>query len=34
LHLGYRGAQALFDLITNTVIDKKQSDSPVGYSYM
>jgi len=34
LHLGYHGAQALFDLITNTVIDKKQSDSPVGYSYM
>ncbi len=34
LHLGYHGAQALFDLITNTVIDWKQSDSPVGYSYM
>jgi nitrogenase molybdenum-iron protein NifN len=34
LHLGYHGAQALFDLITNTIIDKKQSDSPVGYSYM
>ncbi len=34
LHLGYHGAQALFDLITNTVIDRKQTDSPVGYSYM
>jgi nitrogenase molybdenum-iron protein NifN len=34
LHLGYHGAQALFDLITNMIIDKKQSDSPVGYSYM
>jgi nitrogenase molybdenum-iron protein NifN len=34
LHLGYHGAQSLFDLITNTVIDQKQSDSPVGYSYM
>ncbi len=34
LHLGYEGAQSLFDLITNTVIEKKQSDSPVGYSYM
>jgi nitrogenase molybdenum-iron protein NifN len=34
LHLGYHGAQALFDLITNTVIERKQSDSPVGYSYM
>ncbi len=34
LHLGYQGAQALFDTITNTIIDKKQSDSAVGYSYM
>ncbi len=34
LHLGYQGAQSLFDLITNTVIEKKQSDSPIGYSYM
>lgn len=34
LHLGYEGAQALFDLITNTVIEKKQNDSEVGYSYM
>ena len=34
LHLGYRGAQALFDLVVNGVIAKKQSDSPVGYSYM
>jgi nitrogenase molybdenum-iron protein NifN len=34
LHIGYQGAQALFDRITNTVIDQKQSDSPVGYSYM
>lgn len=34
LHLGYHGAQSLFDLITNTVIEKKQDDSPVGYSYM
>lgn len=34
LHLGYHGAQALFDIITNTIIEKKQSDSPVGYSYM
>ncbi|KJS03071.1 MAG: nitrogenase [Desulfobulbaceae bacterium BRH_c16a] len=34
LHLGYHGAQALFDLIANTVIDQKQTDSPVGYSYM
>jgi nitrogenase molybdenum-iron protein NifN len=34
LHLGYEGAQSLFDIITNTVIEKKQSDSTVGYSYM
>lgn len=34
LHLGYQGAQSLFDLITNSVIDKKQSDSTIGYSYM
>lgn len=34
LHLGYQGAQALFDLIVNTLIEKKQDDSPVGYSYM
>lgn len=34
LHLGYEGAQQLFDTIVNTVIEKKQEDSPVGYSYM
>jgi nitrogenase molybdenum-iron protein NifN len=34
LHLGYRGAQRLFDEIVNTIIDRKQSRSPVGYSYM
>jgi nitrogenase molybdenum-iron protein NifN len=34
LHLGYEGAQHLFDTITNAVIGKKQADSPVGYSYM
>jgi len=34
LHLGYRGAQQLFDLIVNACIAKKQSDSPIGYSYM
>jgi len=34
LHLGYHGAQMLFDTITNTVIAKKQDDSDVGYSYM
>ncbi|MEW6289517.1 MAG: nitrogenase component 1 [Thermodesulfobacteriota bacterium] len=34
LHLGYRGAQQLFDLVVNSLIDKKQGDSSVGYSYM
>lgn len=34
LHLGYHGAQQLFDTITNTVIAQKQDSSEVGYSYM
>jgi nitrogenase molybdenum-iron protein NifN len=34
LHLGYSGAQQLFDTIANAVIAKKQADSDVGYSYM
>lgn len=34
LHLGYRGAQQLFDLIVNTLLDRTQRDSPIGYSYM
>jgi nitrogenase molybdenum-iron protein NifN len=34
LHLGYHGAQMLFDTITNTMIARKQDDSDVGYSYM
>ncbi len=34
LHLGYHGAQSLFDTITNRIIEKKQNESSVGYSYM
>lgn len=34
LHLGYRGAQELFDRIVNTLLENKQESSPVGYSYM
>lgn len=34
LHLGYAGAQQLFDTVTNAMIEKKQDDSPVGYFYM
>ena len=34
LHLGYRGAQMLFDQIVNSAIEQKQDSSSVGYSYM
>lgn len=34
LHLGYRGALNLFDMIVNAVIEKKQSDSDIGYGYI
>lgn len=34
LHLGYRGTQRLLDEIVNAIIEKKQTDSPVGYGYL
>lgn len=34
LHLGYRGAQSLFDQIVNEIIRERQESSPVGYSYI
>jgi nitrogenase molybdenum-iron protein NifN len=34
LHLGYRGAQSLLDIIVNALLEKKQVDSPVGYGYL
>ncbi|MBF0226204.1 MAG: nitrogenase [Desulfobacterales bacterium] len=34
LHIGYRGAQQLFDTIVNTLLEKRQESSVVGYSYM
>lgn len=34
LHLGYEGTQRLFDQVVNMLIDHKQNESPVGYSYM
>ena len=34
IHAGYRGAQQLFDTISNTIIALRQDDSPVGYTYM
>jgi nitrogenase molybdenum-iron protein NifN len=33
LHVGYRGAQILFDSIINTLLENKQESSPVGYMY-
>jgi nitrogenase molybdenum-iron protein NifN len=33
-HLGYQGAQALFDRIANTLIERRQEGSEVGYTYM
>ena len=34
LHIGYRGAQQLFDQIVNTIMDQKQTKSEVGYAYL
>lgn len=34
LHIGYHGAQQLFDLIANAMIMAKQDSSEIGYSYM
>jgi nitrogenase molybdenum-iron protein NifN len=34
LHLGYRGAQELYDRIVNSLLEGKQDDSTVGYSYL
>ncbi|ACF13493.1 Nitrogenase [Chloroherpeton thalassium ATCC 35110] len=33
-HIGYKGTQELFDRIANTIIEYRQSTSPVGYTYM
>jgi nitrogenase molybdenum-iron protein NifN len=34
LHVGYRGAQQLFDRIVNAVIEHSQESNPVGYTYI
>ncbi len=34
LHLGYRGAQELFDRIVNSIMEKYQADNPWGYFYV
>ena len=33
-HLGYEGAQELFDRIVNTLIEKGQDKSDIGYTYI
>jgi nitrogenase molybdenum-iron protein NifN len=34
LHIGYRGAQQLFDRIVNTILESRQSSNSIGYFYM
>jgi nitrogenase molybdenum-iron protein NifN len=34
LHVGYEGAQALFDRIANTLLERRQAGSDVGYTYL
>jgi len=34
LHIGYKGAQQLFDTIVNTILRTRQAACEVGYSYM
>jgi nitrogenase molybdenum-iron protein NifN len=34
LHLGYRGALELYDRIVNTLLERKQEASTVGYAYL
>jgi nitrogenase molybdenum-iron protein NifN len=34
LHLGYRGAQELYDRVVNTLLESRQDASTVGYAYL
>jgi nitrogenase molybdenum-iron protein NifN len=34
LHVGYRGAQFLFDAVANAMLERKQEQSTIGYSYL
>jgi nitrogenase molybdenum-iron protein NifN len=34
LHLGWKGSLELLDRIVNTILEKRQDDSPVGYAYL
>ena len=33
-HVGYGGAQELFDRLVNLFLERKQDDSAVGYGYL
>jgi len=33
-HLGYRGTLELFDRIVNMVLQQRQDDSEIGYTYL
>jgi nitrogenase molybdenum-iron protein NifN len=34
LHIGYRGTMRLFDELVNTLLDRQQTASSVGFSYL
>jgi nitrogenase molybdenum-iron protein NifN len=34
LHVGYHGAQNLFDQVVNAILERRQNESEIGYSYM
>jgi nitrogenase molybdenum-iron protein NifN len=34
LHLGYQGAQELYDRLVNVLLERKQNQSAIGYSYL
>jgi len=34
LHVGYAGAQSLYDRLVNTLLERKQDDSEMGYTYI
>ena len=34
LHIGYKGTQHLFDIVVNTLLQRRQDRSKVGYAYM
>jgi len=34
LHVGYRGALSLYDMIVNAILERKQETSTIGYAYL